>query len=203
MLPLIVLLAAFAAENAPLMHQTAFLTPDGTLVDGRPYQTWTLDTPPSDRVVVTLATDRFQGGLMAWGPGGRAVTGTQSGDRVKLEIPAPEAGSWRFLVVGQEELEPHAYQLAVTTPDEARPPQACSKESPEWGAVTVGTRVRLGKHRPMSTGANWNDKMTEHVGKVGKVTERTGIDSSGCVVARTDADSGEWVWRIRDMVIED
>lgn len=80
-------------------------------------------------------------------------------------------------------------------------PQACgmARESADFGSIQLGTKVRLGQHRPVDGDANWVEDMQQYVGQTGTVTELFGTDGSGCPVVHVDVDNGDWYWRVRDM----
>ena len=69
-----------------------------------------------------------------------------------------------------------------------------------WTLAEFGAKVRLGRHREVNGDANWNDAMESYVGQVGEVTEHLGVDSQGCPVVHVSADSGNWAWRVRDLM---
>jgi hypothetical protein len=88
-----------------------------------------------------------------------------------------------------------------TAAADERIPQACgmSDESADYGPVSVGTDVVIGRHRPVDGESNWTEEMDPFVGRAGRVTELVGVDEQGCALVRVDADAGEWFWRLRDM----
>lgn len=100
---------------------------------------------------------------------------------------------------------PETCGMATTTVDpqynEQGIPQACgfARESADFGSISVGSRVVLGKHRPVDGDANWVDEMEAYVGQTATVTELFGTDGSGCPVVHVDSDNGDWFWRVRDM----
>lgn len=85
-------------------------------------------------------------------------------------------------------------------------PQWCGQQSsaPKYGAIKVGSVVKLGRHRTIE-GAdqsdNWATEMQPFVGKIGVVSGLSGVDPMGCPVVKVTADKGKWNWRIRDMTI--
>ena len=81
-------------------------------------------------------------------------------------------------------------------------PQECgmSDETAVYGAAQLGAKVRLGRHRDVNGDANWNEAMEAFVGQVGEVTEHLGADSQGCPVLHVTTDSGNWAWRVRDLM---
>lgn len=80
-------------------------------------------------------------------------------------------------------------------------PQACgmSQDSVDFGSISVGTEIILGRHRAVDGNDNWVEDMEEYVGRSGRVTELFGVDGSGCPVVHVDIDGGDWFWRVRDM----
>ena len=70
--------------------------------------------------------------------------------------------------------------------------------SEDYGSVREGSRIVLGRHRPVDGDDNWADEMTEYVGRTATVTRLSGSDAAGCPGVRVDIDGGEWFWRIRD-----
>jgi hypothetical protein len=80
-------------------------------------------------------------------------------------------------------------------------PQACgmTDATARFGSLRVGSRVILGRHRPVNGDANWAPNMDPWVGRPAQVTGLAGTDGAGCPVVRVDADSGQFVWRVRDL----
>lgn len=83
-------------------------------------------------------------------------------------------------------------------------PQACGAGAADMVNVPrVGTAVMLGRHRPApGTGHEfWVPEMQAYVGRIAIVTSaRAELDTSGCVVVHVDADRGEYLWRVRDIL---
>ena len=81
-------------------------------------------------------------------------------------------------------------------------PQHCgmTDETSQYGAATIGARVRLGRHRAVDGDANWASDMEAWVGQTGTVTEHLGADGAGCPVIHVDVDGGSWAWRVRDLM---
>jgi hypothetical protein len=69
----------------------------------------------------------------------------------------------------------------------------------EYGAVRVGARVVLGRHRPFAGEDNWSAAMRPFVGRTARIVALVGADEQGCAGAHIDLDGGEWFWRVRDM----
>lgn len=90
-------------------------------------------------------------------------------------------------------------ELRSTTPQIT----GCTTESAEYGRIIVGSKVRLGKHRPVAGNANWNSEMDQFVGKIGVVNRLSGVDGEGCpgvrVVIVGEKDENPWFWRVRDL----
>ncbi len=82
-------------------------------------------------------------------------------------------------------------------------PQACGQreDSVRWEGLQVGAEVVLGRHRPVNGDDNWNDEMTQFVGRTAHVTELVGVDDQGCPLVRVDVDQGQWYWRARDLTL--
>lgn len=81
----------------------------------------------------------------------------------------------------------------------ARPdriPEACRGG---YGPVRVGSRVVIGRHRPVAGEDNWSGTMGAYVGRTARIVALVGADEQGCPGAHIDLDGGEWFWRIRDM----
>lgn len=81
-------------------------------------------------------------------------------------------------------------------------PQKCGMTgaTADYGQAQLGASVRLGRHREVGGDANWAEDMEPFVGRTGRVTELVGVDAAGCPVVHVDADSGEWAWRVRDLM---
>lgn len=81
-----------------------------------------------------------------------------------------------------------------------RVPQACgaTDQTIDYGPVSVGTSVIVGRHRVVAGETNWVAEMEPFVGREGRVTELVGVDEQGCALIRVDIDEGEWFWRLRD-----
>ena len=77
-----------------------------------------------------------------------------------------------------------------------RVPDACGGG---YGAIAVGARVVLGRHRPVGGEDNWSSTMAAYVGRTARVVALVGADEQGCPGAHIDLDGGEWFWRVRDM----
>jgi tRNA A-37 threonylcarbamoyl transferase component Bud32 len=82
-------------------------------------------------------------------------------------------------------------------------PQACGMPvaSVDYGPVEVGSRVVLGRHRPVDGDDYWSANMDSYVGREATVTVLDGVDRMGCPGVRVDADAGYFFWRIRDLVL--
>ena len=80
-------------------------------------------------------------------------------------------------------------------------PRHCGMSYPDYGAVTIGTYVVLGRHTAWAGDTWWNASMESYVGRVARVTQLGGLDPVGCPYIRVDIDGGSWGWRIRDMSI--
>ncbi|MEC7525395.1 MAG: hypothetical protein VYE22_36260 [Myxococcota bacterium] len=95
----------------------------------------------------------------------------------------------------------HGRPIAPEEPPDARVPQQCgmTDETADFGPVTVGSEVVVGRHRSVMGEANWVEEMEAFVGRTARVTELVGVDEQGCALVHVDADNGEWFWRLRDM----
>jgi len=82
-------------------------------------------------------------------------------------------------------------------------PQSCDQdeETAYYGLVAPGARVVLWRHRRFDGESNWVEDMSEHVGEEAQVTRLAGVDNTGCPVVNVDSDTGEWVWRVRDLTL--
>lgn len=81
-------------------------------------------------------------------------------------------------------------------------PQWCGQDDDQgtYGAVKVGSRVRIKRHRPAVGGSdNWIGTMDQFVGRRAKVVRLRGFDGDGCPGVTIDLDDGDHFWRIRDM----
>lgn len=78
-------------------------------------------------------------------------------------------------------------------------PRHCGMTYPDYGAVTVGSYVVLGRHTAWAGDTWWNAAMEGYVGRVARVTALVGLDPVGCPYVHVDADGGSWGWRVRDM----
>lgn len=128
-----------------------------------------------------------------WGDQGNGKNGTVIGDPdsdgwIEVQWDNGYKNDYRWGVSG-------AYDLVVLP---GFLPQACDK-SGNTGTVSVGTKVILGKHRAVGGDDNWASKMADHVGKTATVTKTGLTDKAGCATVRVDADSGTYVWRVRDL----
>jgi hypothetical protein len=82
-------------------------------------------------------------------------------------------------------------------------PQECgmTDATVQWGGISVGMRVTIGRHRPVSGDENWSAEMDPYVGRQVQIQELIGVDDQGCPVVHIDADSGQFYWRVRDMTL--
>jgi hypothetical protein len=116
---------------------------------------------------------------------------------VRVEL---DGGQWfwrlRDLTLSSEQPEPPPTVSASTTM-----PQECGEtaETANYGPVSVGTIVILGRHREVDGDDNWADEMDSYVGMAATVTRLSGVDMQGCPGVRVDLDDGEWFWRLRDL----
>lgn len=78
-------------------------------------------------------------------------------------------------------------------------PRHCGMTYPDYGSVTIGSYVVLGRHTPWAGDTWWNGAMEGYVGRVARVTSLAGLDPVGCPYVNVDADGGSWGWRVRDM----
>lgn len=93
------------------------------------------------------------------------------------------------------------WSLGASSAEAQYIPRHCGMSYPDYGAVTIGSYVVLGRHTPWAGDTWWNTAMEGYVGRVARVTELAGIDPVGCPYVRVDADGGSWGWRVRDMSI--
>lgn len=82
-------------------------------------------------------------------------------------------------------------------------PQECgmTDATVQWGGIAVGTRVTIGRHRPVNGDENWSDEMDPFVGRQAQIQDLIGVDDQGCPVVHIDADGGQFYWRVRDMTL--
>lgn len=82
-------------------------------------------------------------------------------------------------------------------------PQECGQPfgGETYGSVREGSRIILGRHRPVEGDDNWAEEMGAYVGREATVTRLSGSDGAGCPGVRVDIDGGEWFWRIRDVQV--
>lgn len=78
-------------------------------------------------------------------------------------------------------------------------PRHCGMSYPDYGAVTVGSYIVLGRHTPWAGDTWWSSAMESYVGRVARVTQLGGLDPVGCPYVRVDIDGGSWGWRIRNV----
>ncbi len=80
-------------------------------------------------------------------------------------------------------------------------PQSCgfAEGRETYGSIRKGTKVILGRHRPVDGDDNWAGDMDQFVGDTATVTGQDGVDGKGCPVVHVDVDKGDWAWRIRDL----
>lgn len=71
----------------------------------------------------------------------------------------------------------------------------------DYGPITVGRMVVLGRHRPVRDDAAWAETMTAYVGRTARVVELSGTDAMGCAVVRVDGDGRQHLWRVRDLAL--
>jgi len=64
-----------------------------------------------------------------------------------------------------------------------------------------GTEVILGKHVRRSAGPNWSEEMERYVGCKTKIVQVTSPDYSGCLCCVVECDSGEYSWRVENMIL--
>ena len=90
---------------------------------------------------------------------------------------------------------------AVVAEADSRVAQACGQTdaNAQYGVVTVGTEVVIGRHRPVDGQDNWVEQMDPYVGRRARVMELVGVDDQGCPLLRVDLDQGDWYWRLRDV----
>ncbi len=82
-------------------------------------------------------------------------------------------------------------------------PQACEQDPfhVNYGPIQEGSLVRLGRHRSVEGNANWDPSMEHYVGRVTNVVAARGLDPQGCPIVEVAVDGGEYVWRVRDLVV--
>lgn len=81
-----------------------------------------------------------------------------------------------------------------------------SDKSPHKYGISVGTRVRLGRHDRASYDGrspelNWGGAMDRFVGKEATITNLAGSDGAKFNVASVDIDDSRYRWRLANMVI--
>lgn len=82
-------------------------------------------------------------------------------------------------------------------------PQACglTDTTADWGPIRVGSRITLGRHRPVDGADNWDPSMDAYIGLSATVRTLIGVDPQGCPIVYVDVDGGYYFWRIRDVTI--
>ncbi len=125
-------------------------------------------------------------------------------------LPQPAWGDYAIWI-GTFSRQPVAGELVVqeppggTTTADPPPttPQSCGLAEAVYGDVEVGSRVALGRHRPVDGDANWNERMEAYVGQTAVVTGLSGHDPADCSIVQVDVDEGRWYWRLRDLELLD
>jgi hypothetical protein len=84
-------------------------------------------------------------------------------------------------------------------------PQACgmSDDALTYGLIRLGSRVKLGVHRPVNGDKNWDATMKAYKGQITPISELAGTDLQGCPIVRVQVDGGAFVWRVRDLKLID
>lgn len=92
---------------------------------------------------------------------------------------------------------------AAATPETPELPQDCAMDPfhADYGPLTRGSRVRLGRHREVDGDAYWAEAMDSFVGRVTTITGPRGVDEQGCPLVAVAADDGEFDWRVRDLTV--
>lgn len=93
------------------------------------------------------------------------------------------------------------WSLGTSSAEAQYIPRHCGMSYPDYGAVTVGSYIVLGRHTPWGGDTWWNSAMEGYVGRVARVTELAGLDPVGCPYVHVDADGGSWGWRVRDVSV--
>src|SRR5690606_28682647 len=60
-------------------------------------------------------------------------------------------------------------------------PQECGLTDAmvQWGPISVGAQVTLGRHRPVNGDDNWSAEMDAFVGRQARVSQLIGVDDQG------------------------
>ncbi|MCB9658531.1 MAG: sel1 repeat family protein [Sandaracinaceae bacterium] len=177
---------ALGAPDACLLHAGAMLRGEGRQRD------------PSGAVELldTHCTAGLAGACLELGRALLGVAGVRADERrAQRAFRAACEGGLEDGCRASRALEP-------TTDLERREfPQACGQAAgqTDYGTLTAGQQVTLGRHRPYAGSDNWSPEMDAYVGRVARVVELPGRDLAGCPVVRVDVDGQRFAWRIRDL----
>jgi len=175
--------------------------------DGMNRHLWELADLSPGGIAITATVDGEAPHLALYNLSGKLLpqytqTSDEPGPESVLQASVPVTGTHYLLVDAGGPAE--IYTLQVDQLDLLMANQQCGLDGTDsdFAPIVFGSRVILGKHRPVNGNLNWSEgNMDRYVGQEATVTRLSGADSQGCPIAQVDIDDEEWKWRIRDMQI--
>jgi|GEM_PF-1377436 len=194
-------------EITATVNSLTYTHPSSGQLDAGVIDYWSFTGDTSQAAAINVAEGSEPVFMELYGPDGGLLRTYDGGDPTSgtaLISGLPLTGTYYVTVRGITPEMTGAYALALERTDVAPIPQACDADTPDnqvdYGPISVGSRVILGRHRPVDGSANWAESMAQYVDREAVVTSLNGSDNTGCPMVSVDIDNGEWFWRIRDMI---
>ena len=182
----------------------AFDSPEDGQLSGLEANYWTFDGSADQPVEISVEAENADIVLILYGPDGKEMGWASGPDEVVLTRYNPVDGPLMIVVHGAGEETTGDYTINLTELDIPPIPQACGMDesSIDYGPIDIGSFVTLGRHRPVNGDENWAEPMSQFVGFEAEVIELGGLnDNAACPVVYVDIDGGQFLWRIRDMIL--
>ncbi|MBN2389858.1 MAG: WD40 repeat domain-containing protein [Anaerolineae bacterium] len=185
---------------SPMTYGVAISSTVGDLLG----EDWTFSGNAGDAIELTMSSDAFAPQIELYDPNGtlqRRHAGQDSAGQLSLHYWMPITGTYILVARDVYESETGPYSLTVKKADPI--PQMCGMNAGNisYGPIDGGTKVTLGRHRPVNGDMNWDDRMEQYVGKEAQVITRYGTDQQGCPCILLNIDNSYWVWRVRDLTL--
>jgi hypothetical protein len=162
---------------------------------------WTFASDDQRALRFTAQAASFTPLLELWAPDGALLaTGDRNG---RLISALPVAGDYLLSVRAGDMRASGPYTITVEPAGALPGPEACDwhSEAGDYAPVRMGSTVILGRHRPVNGDAAWDSAMAAYVGRPARVTDLVGADGQGCPTVLVDIDDGNFLWRVRDVVV--